>query len=141
MERATLESADPKLARRGVRWLFATMGFGCVGLGYLGLVVPGMPATVFFLVALWSFQRSCPAFERWLLEKSPARGVLQDWQRDRSMSLGAKRAALAMLWLSVSASAALLVLRGRPLWIPIAIVAAGAVGTAVILRVRTKPRR
>jgi len=140
MERTTLESADPKLARRGVRWLFAAMGVGCVGLGYLGLVLPGMPATVFFLIALWSFQRSCPAFERWLLEKSPARAVLQDWQRDRSMSLRAKRAALTMLWLSVSFSAALLVLRERPLWVPIAVVAAGAVGTAVILRVRTKPQ-
>ncbi|MCA1948738.1 MAG: YbaN family protein [Armatimonadetes bacterium] len=140
MERATLESADPKLARRGVRWLFAAMGVGCVGLGYLGLVIPGMPATVFFLIALWSFQRSCPAFERWLLEKSPARAVLQGWQRDRSMSLRAKRAALTMLWLSVSFSAALLVLRERPLWVPIAVVAAGAEGTAVILRVRTKPQ-
>ncbi|MEJ5169743.1 MAG: YbaN family protein [Fimbriimonadales bacterium] len=140
MERATLERTDTKLAHRGVRWLFAAMGVGCVGLGYLGLVVPGMPATVFFLIALWSFQRSCPAFERWLLEKSPARGVLQDWQRDRSMSLRTKRVALAMLWLSVSASAVVLVVRDRPLWVPAAIVAAGAVGTWVILRVRTKVR-
>ncbi|MCX7799197.1 MAG: YbaN family protein [Fimbriimonadales bacterium] len=138
MERARTETTDARLAHRGIRWLFALMGVGCVGLGYLGLVVPGMPATVFFLVALWSFQRSCPAFERWLLEKSPARGVLQDWQRERSMSLRTKRVALAMLWVSIALSVAYLAATGRPAWVPSVVFASGLVGTWVILRVRTK---
>ena len=42
-------------------------GLACVGLGGLGLVVPGLPATVFFIAAAACFSKSDPRLEAWVL--------------------------------------------------------------------------
>lgn len=42
-------------------------GWLCVGLGVFGIIMPGMPGTVFLILAAWLFSRSSPRFENWLL--------------------------------------------------------------------------
>lgn len=49
------------------RWLLAILGVICVGLGALGTVVPGLPTTIFVIIAVWCFSRSCPWLEQKLL--------------------------------------------------------------------------
>ena len=51
-----------------VRPVLIALGLLSVGLGGLGAVVPGMPATIFFLVASYLFARSSPRLHRWLME-------------------------------------------------------------------------
>lgn len=129
------------IASKGVRWLYLLVGLGAVGMGYVGVVVPGMPATFFFLAALWAFKRSSPRFETWLLTRSPARGFLQDWDRERSMTVRNKVVALVFLWASIAVSVAILVVGRRAAWVPPMVVAAGVIGTIVILRVKVASRR
>ena len=43
------------------------LGFLCVAIGIIGIVVPGLPTTVFMIVAAWLFSISNPRFEKWLL--------------------------------------------------------------------------
>ncbi|MCF2859734.1 YbaN family protein [Pseudoalteromonas sp. SMS1] len=47
-------------------WLHAA-GIIFVGLGFIGMALPVMPTTVFFILALACFSRSSPKFENWLL--------------------------------------------------------------------------
>jgi len=49
-------------------WLLLDIGWMCVGLGFIGVFVPGLPTTIFLLVAAWCFFRSNERAHAWLLE-------------------------------------------------------------------------
>ncbi len=124
-----------------MRWLYASLGFVSIGLGYVGIVVPGMPSTVFFLIALWAFKKSSPRFETWLLTKSPAKDFLRQWSEDKSMSPKGKRVCLSMLWLCIAVSMAIFIATGKHWLFPVALFVVAVGVTTYISKIRTADRR
>ena len=49
-----------------LRWLLLAFAMLCLVLGVIGVVVPGLPSTVFVLLAGWAAARSSPRLYRWL---------------------------------------------------------------------------
>jgi uncharacterized membrane protein YbaN (DUF454 family) len=86
------------------RVLYLVLGVACVGLGYVGVVVPGMPSTVFFICALWAFKRSSPRFENWLLNHRVFGPTLRDWEEYRSIRPRTKIFAIATMSVCVGIS-------------------------------------
>ncbi len=78
------------------------LGFGCfnVGLGVIGVVVPGMPTTVFLIVALWAFSKSSERFRLWLWNHEKFGPPLRAWHEHRVIPLRAKILAAVMMALS-----------------------------------------
>jgi uncharacterized protein len=103
-----------------------------VGLGSIGVVVPGLPSTVFFLVAAWCFARSSERLERWLLELPGVGPLVRDARAGLGMPRRTKATAIAMMWTAIGVSAVLL--SGRPV-LAVVMLALGAIGTACILLV------
>jgi uncharacterized membrane protein YbaN (DUF454 family) len=121
---------------RATRAGYIVVGCVAVGLGTLGIVVPGLPTTGFFVLAAWAFSRSSPRLERWVLDRPGVGPLVRDHRNGLGMPRRAKVLAIGMLVLSCGLSAAVGVDR---LVVRLVIVAAGAVGVAWILwRVPTR---
>jgi uncharacterized membrane protein YbaN (DUF454 family) len=122
------------------RAVYIVCGMCAVALAAAGLLLPGLPGTVFLLIASWCFTRSSPRFERWLREHPWLGPALRRHAGAGGMSRSAKRAALTLMWVSVLVSAAIL-LRVHPA-VAIAMVGLGAIGTlSIVFGVRTAPER
>ncbi|NIL98187.1 MAG: DUF454 family protein [Planctomycetales bacterium] len=73
------QNSEGSLARiRRVGYLPA--GLGCVALGVLGVVLPGLPATPFLLLASYLLARSSPRLNEALLRWRLVGPLLRDWQ-------------------------------------------------------------
>ena len=81
---------------------FFLIGFGWrnVGFAAVGVVVPGIPTTIFLLIALWAFSQSSDRLRAWLYNH-PIFGVfLQDWKKHGVIPKKAKVAAVSLMLLS-----------------------------------------
>lgn len=118
------------------RAAWVVVGCVAVGLGTLGIVVPGLPTTGFFVLAAWAFSKSSPRLEEWVLTRPGVGPMVRDYRDGLGMPRRAKVVAIAMLTLSCGASALLAV---EHLGVKAVILLAGAVGVAWILwRVPTR---
>jgi uncharacterized membrane protein YbaN (DUF454 family) len=116
--------------------MWFALGWVAVGIGSIGVVVPGLPTTVFFIVAASCFARSSPRFERWVLGLPRIGRMVQDHRDGLGMPRRAKAWAIGMIVLFAGASALLSL--DRPA-LGGSIAALGLVGIAYILwRVPTR---
>lgn len=126
--------------RTGSRMLYGAAGSCAVALAIAGVMLPGLPTTVFVLAASYCFSRSSPRFERWLREHPWLGPSLERFASAGGMPPAAKRAALTAMWTAVVLSSAVLL---RVHWgAALGAIALGAAGTLSILYgVRTVPER
>lgn len=77
-----------------------------IALAFAGLVLPGLPAMPFLLVAAWAYDRADPTL-RVKLEAHPRFGpMLRNWRERRVVPLRAKILAVASMSVSVALLAA-----------------------------------
>jgi uncharacterized membrane protein YbaN (DUF454 family) len=93
--------------------------------GGIGIVVPGLPTTVFFIIAAWAFAKSNPRLEAWVLELPGVGQAVDDYRNGLGMPYRAKVVASVMLTAAVTLSAGVLVDRSA---IRVPIVVAGIIG-------------
>ena len=130
--------AAPRVRRGPAAWLWFGAGWVAVGLGGLGVIVPGLPTTVFFIVAAWCFARCSPRFEQWVLDLPRIGPMVRDHRAGLGMSRRAKAVAVAMIVLFAGGSG-LLLIDNRT--VGGVVIAAGLVGAAYVLfRVPTREK-
>lgn len=122
----------PVGALRRAGWM--AVGFCCVALGSVGIVVPGLPTTVFFIAAAAAFARSNPRLEAWVLDLPKVGPLVRDYRAGLGMPRSAKVTAIVVMSIAITVSAVLV-----DNWIFRAtVVGLGVVGVAVILRQPTR---
>lgn len=121
----------PGIRWQPARWVWVCLGLLSVAVGGVGVVVPGLPTTVFFIAAAACFTRSSPRLERWVLGLSGIGPMVRDHRAGLGMPRRAKVAAIAGIALPAG-FAATVALRSPIL--QIAVVVAAAVGILVVLR-------
>lgn len=121
-----------------LRGLWIALGFVCVGLGFLGIVLPGLPATGFFVAAAWCFSKSSEKFLSWLLDLPVVGPLLRDYRAGLGMPLRAKWAASVSLSLAVGFSSGFAI---RLLWGKVGCITLGLIGLWYIwTQVPTAPK-
>jgi uncharacterized membrane protein YbaN (DUF454 family) len=113
----------------GRRAALATSGAVCVALGVVGIFVPGLPTTVFLLLASYFFSRSSERLRGWLWGHRVL-GPYLEMARERRMPRRAKIVSVTSIWGGIACAAA--GGAAQPLIVP-ALLVAGSVGTAAIL--------
>ena len=125
------------MVRRGpVAWLWFAGGLLAVAAGAIGVIVPGLPTTVFFIVAAACFARSNPRFEKWVLDLPKIGPMVRDHRAGLGMPRRAKVVAVTMI-LVFSMGSGILAIGNRA--VGAAVVVLGLVGAAYVLfRVPTR---
>ena len=123
------------------RWLLAAAGVLAVVLGGIGVFVPGLPTTIFLIVASYCFARSCPWLEERLLRVPLFAPYMRFIDEDRPMSTRARVVSITAMWTSVLLSLAVLRASGRlSTALAAAILGVALIGTVAVLRFRRDRR-
>lgn len=128
---------QPHRSRTG-RVLFGLAGAVSLALGMVGIFLPGLPTTVFVLIAAACFAKASPRLHQWLLDHRLFGPMVRDWEQHRSLTRRTKVVAVGSMSVMVGTSA-LWFFAGRPL-VQGLLLALGAIGAFVVLRIPTRPR-
>ncbi len=112
------------------RALFIVFGLVAVGLGVLGVVLPGLPTTPFLLLASWLFYRSSPRLQQWLLASWLGK-YIRNYQRRGGMTATQKAGAIGVMTVMVLLSTFVFIPAGSVARIIVPI--AGAIGALTVL--------
>ena len=112
------------------RIVYIISGLLSVGLGALGVVVPGLPTTPFLLLASWMFYRSSPRLQEWLLQ-SWLGTYIRSYHRHGGMTAPQKAGAIGIMVAMVLLSTFVFIPAGSVARIIVPI--AGAVGVLTVI--------
>ncbi|MBP7566736.1 MAG: YbaN family protein [Burkholderiaceae bacterium] len=80
-----------------LRVALMVLAVASLALGLIGVFVPGLPTTVFILIAAWAADRSSPRLHSWLLRHKLFGPMIMNWRNGGTVSRRAKwSATLAM---------------------------------------------
>jgi len=113
------------------------LGSLCVGIGTVGIFVPGLPTTVFLLAASWCFARSSERLWQ-KLHQSHRLGAYLRMASQRAMPVRARVISLLGIWGGI----AFAVTGGgvNAPWLVAVLLAAGLVGTGFVVTMRGRPQ-
>ncbi|MCV6607479.1 MAG: YbaN family protein [Campylobacterales bacterium] len=80
------------------RTVFLILGFLFLFLGFLGVLLPGLPTTPFILLATASFVRSSPKLHQWLLEHKIFGVMIKNWQKHKGVTRKTKNIAFLLIF-------------------------------------------
>ena len=112
------------------RMIYIVLGLICVGLGALGVVVPGLPTTPFLLLASGLFYRSSPRLQEWLLH-SGLGTYIRSYRCRGGMTIAQKAGACGIMVAMVLLSTFVFIPKGSVARIIVPI--AGAVGVLTVI--------
>jgi hypothetical protein len=115
-----------------VRWAWGAGGTLSLGMGLVGVVVPGWPTTIFLIIAAVCYARSSQRMYDRIISNRAFGGHVRRFREDGVMPRRAKALALGIMWPFVL-FAVLIAIPSPVLWARIATLALALVGTAYIL--------
>jgi uncharacterized membrane protein YbaN (DUF454 family) len=76
-------------------------GTVCLGLAFLGIFLPVLPATPFLLLAAFCYGRGSERFYDWLVDRSWVRGYIRGYREGRGIKIKHKVMSFILLWLTI----------------------------------------
>lgn len=92
---------DSKTYKGIVRFGLVVAGNIFVGLGILGIFLPLLPATPFFLLAAACFAKSSPKFYDWLINNRWFGSYLKNYRDNKGIPKKVKIVSILILWIVI----------------------------------------
>jgi uncharacterized protein len=118
------------------RWAWWLLAYASLGLGIVGIVVPGLPTVPFVLLSAFAAARGSERLHAWLLAHRRFGPMIYDWQTQGAVSRRSKRLATIMM-----VFCAVIMFLTAPKWWMAATGSAIMVTVSVWLWRRPEPRR
>ena len=129
-------STSKEVISKAKKFTLTLLGFIFVAIGIIGIVVPGLPTTVFMIIAAWLFSISNPKFEKWLLGLPKIGPAISNYRKGLGMPRRAKFFALSSISI-FTAFAAIIVLEN--LFVRLALISVAVFGIwYIVTRVPTR---
>jgi uncharacterized membrane protein YbaN (DUF454 family) len=77
------------------------LGFCCLGLAYVGVILPGFPYSIWIVAAAYCFSKGSERMHRWLMNHKLFGPFLTNWGQKRVFPTKMKYFMLAMMSLSL----------------------------------------
>lgn len=87
------------------RFVMLVSGILLTGIGILGIFLPLLPATIFFLLAAWCYARSSESFYNWLHNNKLFGKYLTNYRKEKGMNVKSKVFTIIFLWTGILYSA------------------------------------
>ncbi len=127
----------PKISEnKSIRLLWVLLGSISVGMGVIGIFVPGWPTTIFLIVASYFYIRSSEKLYNWLLNNKILGIYLKNYYSGKGMPLQAKILSLFLMW-GFGLLSIFLWIPGNLLMIKITVFILLVIGSIFILRVKS----
>lgn len=84
-----------------LKYVLIILGCICCAVGGIGIFVPVLPTTPFFLLATWCFARSSERLHHYIRDHKYVGKMIRNWERDGSISFCAKCIAIVTLWCGI----------------------------------------
>lgn len=81
-----------------VRWSLIFAGTVFVGIGILGIFLPLLPTTVFFLMAAWCYARSSEKYYHWLHNNRIFGKYIRNYREGKGITISSKIFTIVILW-------------------------------------------
>ena len=127
----------PKInENKSIRLLWVLLGSISVGMGVIGIFVPGWPTTIFLIIASYFYIRSSEKLYNWLLNNKILGIYLKNYYSGKGMPLKAKIFSILMMW-SFGLLSIFLWIPSNLMIVKITVFILLVIGTIFILRVKT----
>jgi uncharacterized membrane protein YbaN (DUF454 family) len=102
----TFTDSEIKISRnRFLRWVLIITGTFLVGIGILGIFLPLLPTTIFFILAAACYARSSERFYHWLMHNRYFGKYIRDYKMGKGMTITSKIVTILILWATILLSA------------------------------------
>ena len=89
----------PKINKnKSIRLLWVLLGSISVGMGVIGIFVPGWPTTIFLIIASYFYIRSSDKLYNWLLNNKILGIYLKNYYSGKGMPVKAKIFSISIMW-------------------------------------------
>jgi len=112
------------------RTLWIILGSALVAIGAIGAVVPGLPTTVFLILAAACYIRSSQNLYDWLISNKTFGPYLKDYREGKGMPRNAKILAVSMIVLFAGYAALFAI---ENLWVRVMVAVTGLIGIFYVL--------
>ena len=119
------------------RWLWLILGLLLTAIGLIGIVVPGLPTTIFMILAAACYFRSSQGLYNWVINHKYFGSHVKNYREGKGMPLRAKVFSLSMMWVFVF-YAIFFALATKLLALKIIVFLAALIGTKIIFNLPTR---